>query len=251
MLIPDATSAPLLEATLQPEASVIRSLRQSDDGGQRADGSGGDGAGDVPIDVDDPRELPVVRVEPPLARLAVDIPGLTVPGLPDGRRLYVVRFDISLRPKPRVRIEWARFRAQFLPDADGRNGYVEDQHPFLVERAVSHHVSLTVNPSLKFSAVEASAGSYAHGYDYESLEPRISAAGRGGADLSWDYDADPDGTLTGGKRMHALLTVPAEMGTVRASLSIVADLRIGRFVLPARPSQEKDARLDVEIVSAP
>lgn len=239
MLIPDAQTSPLLEATLQPEASVMRALRPSDD------------ADAPPIDDDDPRHLPVVRVEPPRARLATDIPELTLPSLPDDRRLYVVRFDISLRSKPRVRIEWARFRAQFLPDAGGRIGYVEDQHPLLVERAVTHHVGLTINPSLKFNAVEVSAGSYAHSYDYESLEPRISAAGRGGADLTWDYDADPDGTLTGGKRMHALLTVPADMGSVRASLSIVADLRIGRSLLPARPSQEKDARLEVEIVPAP
>ena len=188
----------------------------------------------------DARDMPVVTIEPPQvatleAAAGAEVVAAAAKSAAPDARFFIVRLDFSIRPHPgRVRVEWARLRCELLGTDGGTPPSAEDMHPWTVEEKVAHHVSLEVSPSLKFTEVELSAGTYTHSYDYETLEPVISAAGRGGHDLSWDFTAFHDGTVTGGKRMHALISVPAASGAVHARLSFSADLVVERrFRRPA------------------
>ncbi|HEV7205503.1 MAG TPA: hypothetical protein VGN18_12905, partial [Jatrophihabitans sp.] len=78
------------------------------------------------------RDLPEVRIEPHRTFALDEIDGAPAPPLDSTERYFVLRFDFSLRPKPRVRIEWARLRVELVSDAAGRHARAEDLHPRLV-----------------------------------------------------------------------------------------------------------------------
>lgn len=186
------------------------------------------------------RDMPVVTIEPPQvatleAAAGAEIVAAAAKSAPPDARFFIVRLDFSIRPSPAAFASSGRACAASCSASTAvPPPSAEDMHPWTVEEKVAHHVSLEVSPSLKFTEVELSAGTYTHSYDYETLEPVISAAGRGGHDLSWDFTAFHDGTVTGGKRMHALISVPAASGAVHARLSFSADLVVERrFRRPA------------------
>jgi hypothetical protein len=118
-----------------------------------------------------------------------------------------------------------------------------------MEERVLHHVSLKISPKLTFSQIEVGLGERDH--DYAVLEPSISAAGRGGSDLSWDYYAARDSSITGGKRMHALLRAPASVTRMTARISASADVLVDRrFRWPARLPKNEPARVVVLYTAA-
>jgi hypothetical protein len=99
---------------------------------------------------------------------------------------------------------------------------------------------LKISPSLKFMEAEATAGEFTSAYDYDVLEPVIEAAGRGGPDLSWDYTAGRDQSVSGGKRMHALVKLPLAAPALDALLLLSADLRVDRrFLRPASRAHDE------------
>ena len=200
------------------------------------------------------RDMPVIRIEPPqVCTLAEgaggDVVAAARSAIPDVN-FFLVRLDFSLRPKPgEVQIEWARLRVEMLPSADGLSALAQDMHPWTVEQEVKHHVNVDISPSLKFQEVEFSAGSHSHTYDYATLEPTISAAGRGGNDLTWDFSAFKDGTVAGGKRVHALVSVPTAMNGVEARLSFSADLLVERKFRRAAGLRVDDDPLAVNLIA--
>ena len=210
-------------------------------------------AASAPVDA---RDMPVVAIEPPQvasleAAAGTEVAAAAAKTAAPGAHFFVVRLDFSLRPRPgHVRVEWARLRCELLAADGATPPSAEDMHPWTVEEKVPHHVSLEVSPSLKFSEVAVSAGTYTHNYDYETLEPVISAAGRGGPDLTWDFTAFHDGTVTGGKRMHALLSVPPASGAVQARLSFSADLVVERRFRRPATLPTSDTRGVIELIPA-
>lgn len=195
--------------------------------------------------IDAAREMPVVRIEPPVAHLARDvIPPAELPEQirSDSAHCYIiVRFDCSFRPRAdKVRIEWARFRAQLKTDAAGDRAVAEDVHPYRVERTLRRNVALKISPTITFLDIDVGLGEYSSGSDYDVLEPVIEAAGRGGDDVSWDYSGGRDEFVSGGKRMHALVRIPVAVTALDVLLEVSADLRVDRRVLwPAKRSHDE------------
>lgn len=190
------------------------------------------------------RDMPVIRIESPEAWLLRDVvPTSDVPKAvaeDDGHTYVVARFDCSFRPRgEKVRVEWARFRARLVSDPAGA-AVAEDMHPWRVDRAVKRNVGLKISPSVKFAEVEAAIGEYSRSADYEALEPVIEGAGRGGDDLSWDYSSGRGEFVSGGKRMHAILTLPVGLLALDAMVEISADLRVDRrFLWPASRTEDQ------------
>jgi hypothetical protein len=190
--------------------------------------------------------MPVVRIEPPAACFvdALEDAEEVGRGLAEDaeHRYLVVRFDCSFRPRAeQVRVEWARFRAQFRTDTPDARVTTEDLHPGRVERTVKRNVALKIAPSVKFMETELALGEYSTGSDYEVIEPVIEAAGRGGDDVSWDYSSRAEESVSGAKRMHALVKVPVTAGFLDVLVEISADLRVDRGLLwAARRSEDQE-----------
>lgn len=209
------------------------------------------GAVDAPR-IETAREMPVVRIEAPGAWLIENL-GVAADvreqlAADAAHRYLVVRFDCSFRPRgDKVRVEWARFRAQLSSDATDGRPIAEDLHPVRVERTAKRNVVLKISPSIKFAEAELGLGELSRASDYEVVEPVIDAAGRGGDDLSWDYSGGPEGSVSGGKRMHALVKLPASATFLDAGLEISADLLVDRRLLWAAKRADDPNPISVRV----
>ena len=141
---------------------------------------------------------------------------------------YLVRFSCSFRPiHQESSIQWARFLVRLLPDDIGRQPLAYDLFPKEVVQEVKHQLRISVTPTLKFAGVEVGSGPAEFSREYLELQPRISAAGEGQSDPSWDYTEAQGATMQGSKRMYLLLKAPKGMPQGRAQLDLVADVKAG------------------------
>lgn len=199
----------------------------------------GDLAASQPPDQDVARNLPVVSIgQPqswPLADLfdAIQMPAAIRASLADAD-FYLVRLACSFRPTHgEGRIEWARFLVEMHPDAAGRQPVSESQHPWEVTQPVQHQLKFTLSPTFTFQPVQVSVGDASVGVEYQELRPRISAAGIGTPQASWDYFEVPGIEVVGGKWMHLVARAPKGTSGVSADLSVTADIRVGGRVVRA------------------
>jgi hypothetical protein len=159
----------------------------------------------------------------------------------DEADFYLVQFACSFRPvRKESQVEWARFRVRLLPDGEARQPIAFDLHPLRVTQEVKRNVRVTLGPSLKFREIEAKIGEVAFGFEYPELQPRISAAGAGEAEPSWDYEEAKGAMVQGSKWMHLLARAPRGMETVRAILDLAADVRLRGTRLPVLVIRDKE-----------
>jgi hypothetical protein len=185
------------------------------------------------------RSLPVVSIgQPqswPLADLfdAAQMPATVRASLANAD-FYLVRLACSFRPAhDEGRIEWARFLVEMHPDAAGRQPLTESQHPVEITQPVQHQLKFSLSPTFTFQPVQVSVGDASAGVEYQELRPRISAAGIGTSQASWDYFEVPGIEIVGGKWMHLVARAPKGTSGVSADLSVTADVRVGGRVLRA------------------
>ena len=147
---------------------------------------------------------------------------------------YLVRLSCSFRPlHEESRVEWARFRAAFLPHpSTGAQPIAFDVYPQQVIQEVKRQVKVTLSPLLKFQELEASFGSAEFGFEYPELIPLVSAAIGASFDPSWDYRAGPGQELQGTKWMYLLIKAPKGLTSGRALLELEADVLVRGVPLP-------------------
>lgn len=161
---------------------------------------------------------------------------------------YLARFACSFRARTNeVQLDWARFWVRLQPDDDGNQPIAFDLHPREVTHEIQRNVKVSLSPSLSFKEVEASMGGVEFGISYNEIQPIVSAAGAGEANVDWSYET-PKGThLHGSKWMHLLIRAPHNMESGSASLDLVADVTLrGTRLLPAflsRSQEEVEASL--------
>lgn len=199
----------------------------------------GDRPASQPPGQDAARSLPVVSIGQPQSWPLADLFDVAqVPAEIRASRadadFYLIRLACSFRPAHgEGRIEWARFLVEMHPDAAGRQPVTESQHPLEVTQPVQRQLKFTLSPSFSFQPVQVSAGDASVGVEYQELRPRISAAGFGTPQASWDYFEVPGIEVVGGKWMHLVVRAPKGTSGVSADLSVTADVREGGRVMRA------------------
>jgi hypothetical protein len=223
----DDSEGTFLEGPLEPEAIPPGTPQR------------GDSPGSQPPGPDVARSLPVISIGQPRSWPLADlfdtgqVPATIRESLADAD-FYLVRLACSFRPAHgEGRIEWARFLVEMHPDTAGRQPVTESQHPLEVTQPVQHQLKFTLSPTFTFQPVQVSAGDASAGVEYQELRPRITAAGIGTPQASWDYFEVPGIEVTGGKWMHLVARTPKGTSQVSADLSVTADIRVGRRVVRA------------------
>jgi hypothetical protein len=146
---------------------------------------------------------------------------------------YFVRLACSFRPQYKeIAIENARFCLFFQP-TQGELPVAYDVHPFLIEKEVKKNAKFSLNPTLKFMQMEASAGEFEFGFEYNELIPIVSATGVMEANPAWEYKEAPGYSIQGSKLMHILMRVPKGLHPILASATIDAKLRAYGSILNA------------------
>lgn len=164
---------------------------------------------------------------------------------------HLVRLCCSFRPiHQKSRVQWARFRVSLLPDHIGQYPIANDLYPVEVLQEVKRQTRISLAPTLKFQEIQVSAGEVDFGLEYRELQPRISAAGAGQADPSWDYAEAQGMGLQGSKWMYLLVKAPKGMVIGRATLDLVADIEVEGLHLPVvvlRNHKQAEAQLTVQL----
>lgn len=141
---------------------------------------------------------------------------------------YVVYLSCSFRPiNQECRVEWARFRATFPPQAPaGTRPLALDIYPQQVVQERKKQVKVTLSPALKFLEIEANIGNVAFGFEYTEQIPMISASIGTSFDPSWDYRVGPGHEVLGTKHMFLLLEAPKGLISAQVQLDLEADVLI-------------------------
>ncbi|GID94188.1 hypothetical protein ACFQFC_08895 [Amorphoplanes digitatis] len=233
--VPDAIQRPLWEGELEPDDTVppAETLRGTE--------SARVGAA--------PRNLPVVSIGRPEVWNVVDF--FDAGALPTPMRaklseasFYLVRLACSFRPAhDSTEIDWARFSVSLQRDEAGLIPSAFDLHPLFVTQEVKRNVTVSLAPTLKFLEVEAGIGAVGFGFEYQEIQPVISASGAGESEPAWDFQAVKGTHVYGSKWMHLLVRASPAMTTCHARLELSADvvrsgLRIAAFSRPRQTSAD-------------
>nr|BFE73729.1 hypothetical protein GCM10020092_070300 [Actinoplanes digitatis] len=234
--VPDAIQRPLWEGELEPDDTVppAETLRGTE--------SARVGAA--------PRNLPVVSIGRPEvwnvvdffdSRRAADADAREAVGgqlLPGAAGLLVpARRTTAPRSTGRgSRCRCSATRLGLIPSAF-------DLHPLFVTQEVKRNVTVSLAPTLKFLEVEAGIGAVGFGFEYQEIQPVISASGAGESEPAWDFQAVKGTHVYGSKWMHLLVRASPAMTTCHARLELSADvvrsgLRIAAFSRPRQTSAD-------------
>ena len=105
-----------------------------------------------------------------------------------------------------------------------------DMHPMTVVTPVHRTMTISLNPTLKFHEVEAGIGAATFGFQYDWLEPSVTAAGLGESFGDWKFQRTPSVPLQGAKWMHAVVKAPrskSDQPSLRARVSFIATVERG------------------------
>ncbi len=164
---------------------------------------------------------------------------------------YLVRLSCSFRPiYKESRIQWARFRFSLLPNVLGQFPIANDLYPLQVFQEVKHQTKVTLSPTLKFQEMEVGVGGVEFGVEYRELQPRISAAGAGEAEASWDYVEARGAAVEGCKWMYVLVKASKGMSKGQAIIDLVADVEVQGVRVPVvafRHRKQAEAHLTVQL----
>lgn len=155
---------------------------------------------------------------------------------------YLVRLACSFRScREEDRVTFARFAAQLLPEDDQLLAY--DIYPLEVSEQIKRNVRITLNPTLKFREIEATAGEVGFGLEYMEIQPYIWGAGIGEKVATWEYAETKGVGIQGSKIMHLLVSAPLGMEKINAYLHIGARVdRRGAILALLGINDEKKAR---------
>jgi hypothetical protein len=202
------------------------------------------------------RDLPIISIgRPEVGTLAQVYPPAKMPPILQAKLeeadFYLVRLACSFRPKrDEAQVEWARFLVYLLPGDAGHQPIAFDLHPLLVTQEVRRNVKVTLSPALKFKEIEADVGGVEFGFEYQELQPIISASGAGEDKPSWDYVAHKGIFVQGSKWMHLLVKAPKGMPSGQVVLDLAADVQVRSSRLPVlvfRKRKEAEAHLTVRL----
>ncbi|MET8154157.1 hypothetical protein ACIBSW_20065 [Actinoplanes sp. NPDC049668] len=233
--VPDTIQRPLWEGELAADDTVPPAETQR---------------GTQPVRGVDPlRNLPVVSIGRPEVWNLVDL--FDAGELPAPMRaklseasFHLVRLACSFRPEhDSTEIDWARFSVSLQPDEAGLTASAFDLHPLFVTQEVKRNVTVSLAPTLKFLEVEAGIGSIGFGFEYQEIQPVISASGAGEPEPAWDFQAVKGARVYGSKWMHLLVRASPAMTACDARLELSADvvrsgLRIAAFSRPRQTSAD-------------
>jgi hypothetical protein len=155
----------------------------------------------------------------------------------------LLRLACSFQPNPDISVEWARFVAYLHSPNDEMGPIAFDIHPKEIFDRSERNMKVAVTPRLKFSPLEADLGSAEVGLQYERLEPVIIGAGVGQADPSWTFERSGHRQVIGSRFMHMIVKHSRDMGGVRVSFEIIAEIsKPGQFLWSVRTRERDKAR---------
>jgi hypothetical protein len=155
----------------------------------------------------------------------------------------LLRLACSFQPYPDISVEWARFVAYLHSPNDEMGPIAFDIHPKEIFDRSERNMKVAVTPRLKFSPLQADLGSAEVGLQYERLEPVIIGAGVGQADPSWTFERSGHRQVIGSRFMHMIVKHSRDMGGVRVSFEIIAEIsKPGQFLWSVRTRERDKAR---------
>jgi hypothetical protein len=138
---------------------------------------------------------------------------------------YVVRFACSFREQDDSVFERARFIVELESIGSNDSAIVYDLHPQEVYAEKRRDMSLKIAPSLRFGEVEASVGEATLLFQYDRIEPAITAAGALTPICSWDISPTREHPVRGIRWFHAIVKCPIDSVGIVTRLSITASIR--------------------------
>jgi hypothetical protein len=143
-------------------------------------------------------------------------------------RFYLLQLAFTLSPRGNMKVTSAEFYIS-LGAQGGKRALIFDAFPReqLIEQKDS--VTLGIGPDFKFGTTEASVAKAETTIDFGYAVPVIRIEGLQETRLCWRYTVHAKYPLSGSRRMFAIVTLPPEMKTARAtfSLTVSAESRFG------------------------
>ncbi len=143
-------------------------------------------------------------------------------------RFYLLQLAFTLSPRGNVKVTSADFCLSF-GEQSGKHALVFDAYPR--EQAVEQKDSVTlgIGPDFKFGTTDVSVAKAETTIDFGYVVPVVRVEGLQESRLCWRYTEHAKYPLSGSRRMFAIVTLPPEMKTTRATfeLTVSAESRLG------------------------
>jgi len=157
-----------------------------------------------------------------------------------GNRFYLLQLAFTLSLRGNIKVTSADFCLTLGRQGD-KKAVVFDAFPREQTIAIDDSVTLGIGPDFKFGTTDASLGKAEAKFDLGSVIPVVRVEGLQEPKLCWRYSEHAKYPLVGSRRMVAIVSLPAGMKTVRATLELTVNAE-GRFgpIRVSTPEMEQE-----------